>query len=239
MRVGLVLPTFHGDAGRVTRLATEAEEAGIDGVFLFDHLWHLGRRAKPALHGPTLVSAVAVATSRVTVGSLVARVGIQPNRVLAQMMGTAQQMSGGRMVAGLGIGDGLSREENEAYGIEFAPRPARIAEMIECCRAVREESVPVWIGGTTDAMWATAAGEADAVNVWEVGPEVVARAAQVAQPAEVTWAGLVRMGDGSEAISARMKAMAEAGASWAIGAIVGMDDGDVFRFGDIAASTLR
>ncbi|MBW3537510.1 MAG: LLM class flavin-dependent oxidoreductase [Actinobacteria bacterium] len=239
MRVGLVLPTFHADAARVTRLATEAEEAGIDGVFLFDHLWHLGKRGRPALHGPTLISALGVATSRITVGSLVARVGIQPNPVLARMMGTAQRMSGGRTVAGLGIGDGLSREENEAYGIEFAPRPARIAELVECCRAIREESVPVWIGGATDAMWSTAAGEADAVNVWDVGPEVVARAAQVAQPAEVTWAGLVRMREGSEAISARMKAVAEAGATWAIGAIVGMDDGDVFRFADIAASTLR
>lgn len=239
MRVGIVLPTFHADAARVTNLARDAEDAGIDGVFLFDHLWHLGRRDRPALHGPTLISAVAVATSRVTVGSLVARVGIQPNVVLARMMGTAQRMSNGRVVTGLGIGDGLSRDENEAYGIEFAPRPARIAELIDCCGALHDADVPVWIGGTTDAMWATAAGEADAVNVWDVGPDVVARAAQVAQPAEVTWAGLVRMREGAEAISDRLKAVADAGATWAIAAIVGMEDDDVFRFGDIAASTLR
>lgn len=239
MRIGLVLPTFHSDAARVTRLASEAEEAGIDGVFVFDHLWHLGKRGRPALNGPTLISAVALATSRVTVGSLVARVGIQREEVLARMMGTAQRMSGGRVVAGLGIGDGLSRDENEAYGIEFPPRPGRLTQLVGACRAVREEGVPAWVGGITDAMWEIAAGEADAVNVWNVEPEVVARAAQVAQPAEVTWAGLVRMAEGPEHLSTRLKAVADAGATWAIGALVGMEDSDVVRFADIAASTLH
>lgn len=239
MRVGIVVPTFHEDAARVIRLARAAEEAGIDGVFLYDHLWHIGKKERPALHGPTLMSAVAVSTSKVMVGSLVARVGLQRNEVLAAMMSTVERIAPGRVIATLGIGDGLSRDENETYGIEFPPRPARLAQLVECCRAIRGQGIPVWVAGTSDAAWEIAAGEADGVNVWDVDPAVVERAGRVAQPAEVTWAGLVRMSDGGDHLSARLRAIAEAGATWAVAAIVGLEDDDVGRFAQVAASTFH
>lgn len=237
MRVGMVVPTFHDDAARVIRLAQAAERVGIDGVFLYDHLWHIGKKGHPSLHGPTLMSAVAVSTSTVTVGSLAARVGLQRNEVLAGMMATVGRMAPGRVVATIGIGDQLSRDENETYGIEFAPRPARLAQMVECCRLLREQDVPVWVAGTSDAVWEIGAGEADGVNVWDVDPAVVERAGRIAQPAEVTWAGLVRMADGAEHLSARLRAIAAAGATWAIAAIVGLKDDDVARFAEVAAGT--
>lgn len=237
MRVGLVVPTFHEDAGRVVRMARAAEAAGIDGVFLYDHLWHIGKKERPALHGPTLISAVAVSTSTVMVGSLVARVGLQRNEVLAAMMSTADRMAPGRVIATIGIGDALSRDENETYGIAFAPRPARLAQMVECCRALRQAGIPVWVAGTSDAVWEIGAGEADGVNVWDVDPAVVQRAGRVARPAEVTWAGLVRMADGDEHLSARLRAISEAGATWAVAAIVGIKDDDIGRFAEVAAGT--
>lgn len=239
MRVGLVVPTFHDDAARVVRMARHAEAAGIDGVFLYDHLWHIGKKEKPALHGPTLMSAVAVSTSTVKVGSLVARVGLQRNEVLAAMMATVERMAPGRVVATLGIGDGLSRDENETYGIEFAPRPARLAQLVECARAIRGEGIPVWVAGTSDAVWEIAAGEADGVNVWDVDPAVVEQAGRVAQPAEVTWAGLIRMSDGDDHLAARLRAIADAGATWVIAAIVGIKDDDVAHFAQVAASTFH
>ena len=239
MPVGIVLPTFHDDAARVVRLAQRAEDAGLDGVFLYDHLWHIRQKERPALHGPTLMSAVGVSTKRVKVGSLVARVGLQPNEVLAEMMATVDRMTGGRVICGMGVGDAISRDENETYGIEFAPRPARLTALVDCCRRMRTDGVRCWVGGTSDAMWEIAAGEADGVNLWDVDPAVVIRAARVAQPAEITWAGLIRMGDGSEHISARLRALADAGASWVIGALVGMEDDDVGRFAEVAASTFR
>ena len=232
-----MVPTFHDDAGRVVRMSKHAERVGLDGVFLYDHLWHIGKKDRPALHGPTLMSAAAVSTSTVTVGSLVARVGLQRNEVLASMMSTVERIAPGRVIAALGIGDGLSRDENETYGIEFAPRPARLAQLVECCRTIRGEGVPVWVAGTSDAIWEVAAGEADGVNLWDVDPAVVERAGRVAQPAEVTWAGLVRMADGAEHLSARLRALADAGATWAIAAIVGIEDDDVPRLADIVAST--
>lgn len=239
MRVGLVVPTFHADAERVVRLSRDAERSGLDGVFLYDHLWHLGKKDRPALHGPTLMSAVAVSTSSVMVGSLVARVGLQRNEVLAAMMSTVERMAPRRVIAALGIGDGMSRDENETYGIEFARRPARLAQLVECCAAIRGQGVPVWVGGTSDAMWQVAAGAADGVNLWDVDPAVVERAARVAQPAEVTWAGLVRMADGEDHLAARLRALADAGASWAVAAIVGIKDEDVGRLAEVAASTFR
>ena len=237
MRVGVVLPTFHDDAARVVRLAREAEEAGLHGVFLYDHLWHIGKKEKPALHGPTLMSAVALSTSRVMVGSLAARIGLQRNEVLAAMISTVGRMAPRRVIATLGIGDGLSRDENETYGIEFAPRPARLAQLVECCRLVRGAGIAVWVAGTSDAVWEIAAGEADGVNVWDVDAAEVERARKVAQPAEVTWAGLVRMADGPAAVSDRLRSLADAGATWAIAGLVGLQDGDVARFGEVAAST--
>jgi len=216
VRVGVTLPTFHDDPGRVLRLAREAEDTGIDGVFLFDHLWHIGKKAKPALHGPTLLGAVVAATDRIRVGTLVARVGIQRPAVLAAMFTTLARMAPGRVIAGLGVGDGMNREENEAFGLSFAPRAERLAEMVELAAGLRADGIPVWIGGTAVAMWQVAAISADAVNLWNTPVAMTREAVPHVAPAEVTWAGLARAEVADMGLAAHMAAQAEAGAGWSI-----------------------
>jgi alkanesulfonate monooxygenase SsuD/methylene tetrahydromethanopterin reductase-like flavin-dependent oxidoreductase (luciferase family) len=225
MRVGIVLPTFHSDPARCLRLAEDAEAHGLDGVFLFDHLWHLGKKGRPALHGPTLMGAVLARTKRMVVGSLVARVGIQHDGVLAAMFSTMDRMGPGRVVAGLGIGDGLSREENEAFGIPFPKRPERLNQLIVTARILRQVGLPVWIGGSTPAMWQIAAAEADAVNLWNTPVAMTEEAAPHVSTAEVTWAGLDRRPEEGVSLSGHLAGLASAGTSWAIYAPLAGDDG--------------
>ena len=65
---------------------------------------------------------------RGTLGTLVARVGLVPDAVLVHSLVTLHRMTGGRFIAALGTGDSLNREENEAYGVPFAPVADRVAD---------------------------------------------------------------------------------------------------------------
>src|SRR5204862_6311366 len=110
LNVGITLPQFREEAGPALEVARSAEAAGLDGVFVFDHLWPLGRPDRPALHSTTLLGALAAETSRVTLGTLVARVGLVPNAVLVHALVTLHRIAGdGRFIAGLGTGDRANR----------------------------------------------------------------------------------------------------------------------------------
>ena len=56
-------------------------------------------------------------------------------------------MSDGRLIAGIGTGDHLSRAENEAYGIPFEPADERRVRLASVAAAARDRGIPVWIGG--------------------------------------------------------------------------------------------
>src|SRR5436305_1721416 len=61
MRVGICLPQFRDDAEAAVATARAAEEADLDGVFAFDHLWPLGRPDRPAPYSGVLRGAPAAA----------------------------------------------------------------------------------------------------------------------------------------------------------------------------------
>ncbi|HET7720943.1 MAG TPA: LLM class flavin-dependent oxidoreductase, partial [Acidimicrobiales bacterium] len=107
MLVGVTLPQFRHDADAAITVARRAEAAGLDGVFVFDHLWPMGQRMRPALHSTTLLGALAVETDRVVLGTLVARVGLVPDAVLVHTLVTLHRMTAGRLIAALGTGDSL------------------------------------------------------------------------------------------------------------------------------------
>ena len=220
MLVGITLPQFREDPEPALEAARLAEAAGLDGVFAFDHLWPIGRPDRPALHGHGLVAALAVETGRVAVGTLVARVGLLPDTVLAHGFATLQAMAGDRLVVGLGIGDHHSRAENLAYGVPFEPVAARRASLVDCCRRLRGLGVTTWVGGLSPATRALARAEADGVNLWGVTSDAIAVEA-AAWPGSVTWGGQADLGAGVD-LGALLASLARAGAAWAVVAPVGV-----------------
>ena len=74
VRVGITLPSFRDDPEIPIAVAVAAEEAGVDGVFAYDHLFRIAAdgHLRPALECTTLLGAVAAETSRVALGTLVA-----------------------------------------------------------------------------------------------------------------------------------------------------------------------
>jgi hypothetical protein len=210
MRVGITLPQFRDDGEPALAAARAAEETGIDGVFVFDHLWPIGRPDRPALAAFPLLGALAVETGRITIGSLVARVSLLPNAVLTHVFATLHRMVGDRLVAGLGTGDRLSEPENVAYAIPYPPVARRLADLADCCRRLRALGVTTWVGGSSPGIRAVARAEAHALNLWGVAPDVVAAERGV----EVTWGG--RVPADHRVVAERLLALAAAGATWAI-----------------------
>jgi alkanesulfonate monooxygenase SsuD/methylene tetrahydromethanopterin reductase-like flavin-dependent oxidoreductase (luciferase family) len=257
--IGVTLPQFRHDAEAAIATARRAEAAGIDGVFVFDHLWPLGQRMRPALHSLTLLGALAAETERVTLGPLVARVGLVPDAVLVHTLVSLHRMVGDRMIAALGTGDSLNREENEAYGVEFRPAAERLASVVDCCRRLRAAGVTTWVGGRSARVRAAAA-EADGWNGWGTDPATFATEAAGVPPGRaLTWGGQILIGRTPAEAGAKLRAhgsrpglvtgtvddlarhldaLAAAGASWAICAPldVGTDPGAVEMLSEVAAA---
>ena len=223
MKVGVTLPQFRDDAGPALDTASRAEAAGLDGVFVFDHLWPLGQPERPALAGLPLAAALATHTESLSVGTLVARVGVVPDAVLAHAMATLSRIAGPRLVAGLGIGDRHSRPENDAYGAPFLSRAERLASLASMCLRLRDRGISTWVGGNSPAAEAVARDEADALNLWGVPVDAVARAVTRNPRLAVTWAGQVDLAAaGPAGVAGLLRAFADAGAAWAIVAPLGV-----------------
>lgn len=221
MRVGITLPQFRHDPEPAIEVARRAEAVGLDGVFVFDHLWRIGHPDEPALHGLTLLAALAVETSLIRLGSLVSRIGLLPDAVLVHTLVSLQRVAGGRLVAGLGVGDRASRAENLAYGVPFGPPDERRAALAGCCRGLRARGVETWVGGLSPATRALGRAEADAVNLWGVDVHSMASEVAAAEGTEVTWGGQVDVSDSAGA-AALLRGFADAGAAWAVAAPVGV-----------------
>jgi len=212
MKIGVTLPQFRDEADTALTAARRAEELGIDGVFCFDHLWPMGQPGRPALSSGPLLGALVAATSTIALGTLVARIGLLPDEVLVEVLCGVHALSGGRLIAGIGTGDRLSRQENEAYGIPFEPAGDRRARLATVATQMVAAGVPVWLGGSRPEMVDLARSTGAAVNVWQVGADPVS--GLVAQGVEVTWGGPV--GETLEEATTTLGAVAAAGATWAV-----------------------
>ena len=137
---------FAGDVARVVEAARLAEEAGIDGVTVTDHVAMSTRTDRypygefplpldyPWFEPLTLLSAIAGATERIRLGTSVLIAPLRPAVLLAKIVATLDAVSGGRV--DLGVGTGWQREEYAAVGVEFAGRGERMMDTLRACRAL-------------------------------------------------------------------------------------------------------
>lgn len=175
MKYAVYLPNFgpFADPKRLIQFAQEAEAAGWDGVFIWDHLT---RSAKLPVGDPwILMSALAMGTKRVRLGALVTPLARRRPWKVARELGTLDHLSGGRMIFGAGLGGGSGVDvEWSHFGEEMVPkvRAAMLDEGLEILSglcsgepfshqgehfqveesqflpaAVQTPRVPIWVAG--------------------------------------------------------------------------------------------
>ena len=163
-KLGLLLPQWERGMDRETpgwsdirEMAMQAEQMGIDSLwavdhFLIDRAANYRQRGEPVpekLQGRpplgawecwSLLSAVAAVTDRVEIGPLVACTGYRNPALQAKIAETIDEISGGRLILGLGAGDFQS--EHRAFGFEWEKRITRFEEALQIIRGLlRDESI--------------------------------------------------------------------------------------------------
>lgn len=115
-------------------MARAAEAAGFDSIWVGDHLLYRGdgRSERGPWEAWTLLAGLAASTQRVGLGPLVTCAGFRPPGLLAKMAATVDEMSGGRLI--LGLGSGWNRAEFSAFGLPFDQRTSRFEESFEIAR---------------------------------------------------------------------------------------------------------
>ncbi len=130
MQHALFLPLFDelAEPGVVAALAAEAEQAGWDGVFVWDHVAYTAPVEGVADPWVTL-AAIACATSRVRIGPMVTPLPRRRPVKLAREVTTLDRLSGGRVTLGVGIGgDGAGEFSGTGEQLDSAARGAMLDE---------------------------------------------------------------------------------------------------------------
>ena len=191
LRIGVQLPEVerHVSWAEYLAMARAAEEVGFDSVWVGDHLLYRGdgREARGPWDAWSVLAAIAATTERVRLGPLVACTAFAAPGLLARRAAAVQEISGGRLV--LGLGAGWNETEFRAFGVPFDHRASRFGESFEIIRRLlagervtyegRFEHVrdavllprpaappPLMIGSTGEHVLRIALPYADAWNVW-------------------------------------------------------------------------
>ena len=198
LNVGLMFPDTEREMGGgsarwadLLAMAKMAEACGFDSIWVSDHL--IFRFEEKAPQGVwecwSLLSALAAVTERVEIGPLVSCTGFRNPALLAKVAATVDEISGGRLI--LGLGAGWHQPEYEAFGYPFDHRVGQFAEALRIIagllreghvnfegtyfqardcelrpRGPRPDGVPIMIGTTGDRMLQLTAELADLWNAW-------------------------------------------------------------------------
>jgi F420-dependent oxidoreductase-like protein len=201
-----VWPTLSQPWGEVLEVSRHAETTGWDGVYVMDHF--MGNETGdpeavkvPTLEGTGALAALAAATDRVRLGTLVLGNTYRHPAVVANWAATVDHISNGRVL--LGVGAGWQVNEHKQYGIDL-PRPGELLSRFEeACQVwhglLREETtslegrhyqltdaicepkpvqdpLPLLIGGKGDRMLGVVARYADEWNMWGLADTIAERA---------------------------------------------------------------
>jgi alkanesulfonate monooxygenase SsuD/methylene tetrahydromethanopterin reductase-like flavin-dependent oxidoreductase (luciferase family) len=238
LKVGLILPTWTGSLdGRTPRwtdfvgLARLAEDVGFDSLWLPDMLrYRFGEGIDPLASWETwsLVAGLAASTRRLEIGTLVLVGAYRNPALLAEMAETVDEISGGRLV--LGMGAGVNQDEHEAYGFSWQHRYDRLEEALTVIHALfrdghvdfegryvtardcelglrgpRSAGPPILLGGTGPRIQRLAARFADLWNVGFFGePSDVDTVARLRREVDDACAGVGREAGSLERTAAVM-----------------------------------
>ena len=217
LAIGLNLPTWplrdrsYATWPEMRALAREAEAMGVDTLFAPDHLQReLAGERFGFWESWTIVTALAEATTRVGIGPFVACTGFRNPALLAKMAVTLDEVSGGRVILGLGSGVPDRDPSWRAFGYDARKPVTRYAESVEViARMLREppvtfegelvrtddaevvpwggraEGPPIWVAGygAKTAEVAARWGNAINVNVPLAGPADMERVSKIARDA--------------------------------------------------------
>ena len=138
LKIGVQLPEVERPVSwsELKSMARKAEEIGLDSIWVGDHLMYRSPGNAPV--GPweawSLLAALAEATERVEIGPLVAAIGFHSPAMIAKKAATVDEISGGRLILGLGAGWGAP--EYLAYGFPYSQRASRFEEAYTVIRTL-------------------------------------------------------------------------------------------------------
>lgn len=194
MKIGLLLARTH--ANEVVEIAKKAEKAGLDSV------WIPEMNTRDSI---TLLSGIATSTSRIRLATCILNVYSRPPVLAAMTYGSLDELSNGRVVAGIGIGN--PEYVTDMYSMKFQNGFTRLQEYLEILRlAFQEESfsyksnhfpinnwglgyspkrknMPIFVGAHNDNVLSFAGQKADGCILNAVSIEDVRHAQQVVSSA--------------------------------------------------------
>lgn len=166
-----------------------SEELGFDSIWVYDHLLYRNKGKTTGIwESWSMLSAMAAVSKHVELGTLVACNSFRNPALLAKMAHTLDEISGGRLI--LGLGAGWNQPEYEAFGIPYDHRVSRFEEAVQIIqpllktgqvdfsgkyyqakeceikpRSSRSEGIPLMISAFGPRMMKIAAQYADLWNV--------------------------------------------------------------------------
>src|SRR5437870_9103247 len=188
MKTDLLLIPMGARYREMRAAAVAAEEAGFDGLWTWDHLRDPDAEAGPGTpEAWTVLTALAEATRRISLGPLVLNVANRHPGVLANMAATLQAISGGRLLLGLGAGGNrrtpyAAEQQGIGQSVERDEvRARRVVEAIELMRRLwsghagflrPDPPPPIIVGGFGPRMAGIAGRHGDGFNTQAMHPRL-------------------------------------------------------------------
>lgn len=152
LKIEISLSPFATSWDEMLDAAIAADELGVSGIWIMDHLSGKVNGVEKVLECFTVLGGLGTILRNARLGSLVVNAGLRPPAVLAQSAATLHEQCGGRFVLGLGAGGGSGtpyEQEMEAAGIGDSPaaiRRERVEDTVTIVERLWSGEVESWKG---------------------------------------------------------------------------------------------